>query len=111
VVSHIVEWRRELIERFRFGRYPKLTVDSPNNWIPNDKLRKNGWAHLKGQLEETQREVVALLEAKDDSFLHLNWAGQENYSHLVAGLIEHDIYHLGQIGLIYKMVNYQSQIN
>jgi uncharacterized damage-inducible protein DinB len=111
VVSHIVEWRKELLERFQFGRFPKLKIDSPNNWIPNDTLKRNGWAYLKAQLEETQGEIVALLEAKDDSFLELNWAGQEDYGHLVTGLIEHDIYHLGQIGLIYKMITHQSQTN
>jgi uncharacterized damage-inducible protein DinB len=111
VVSHILEWRKELIERLEFGRHAKLVEDSPNNWIANDILKKNGWSFLKKQLEDSQLELIALLEKKDDSFLESNWSGNLTYEWLLAGLIEHDIYHLGQIGLIYKMITYHGDSN
>ncbi|HTE25054.1 DinB family protein [Flavitalea sp.] len=111
VTSHILEWRKELIERLQFGRHARLTMDSPNNWISNGQLKKNGWAYLKKQLDDTQSELIALLEKKDDSFLESKWSGNLNYEWLLVGLLEHDMYHLGQIGLIYKMISYNSGSN
>jgi uncharacterized damage-inducible protein DinB len=111
VVSHILEWRKELIERLEFGRHPKLVDDSPNNWIANGVLKKNGWSFLKKQLDDSQQNLIALLEKKDDSFLESNWSRNLTYEWLLAGLVEHDVYHLGQIGLIYKMITYNNDSN
>ncbi len=105
VVSHIIEWRKELLGRLETGRVPVLKMESPGNWIPNDVLQQKGWQHLLDELQNTQRNIAALLQQKDDAFLSSEWLGGENYGFLVAGWIEHDIYHLGQIGLIYKMVS------
>jgi uncharacterized damage-inducible protein DinB len=111
VTSHIVEWRKELLERFEFGRHARLTMESPNNWFPNDLLKKKGWTHLKQELTDTQEKLMKLLETKDDFFLQSKWSGDEDYEWLLAGLIQHDVYHLGQIGLIYKMATYRSNKN
>jgi len=111
ITSHIVEWRRELIERFLYGRQPRLTMESANNWIDNEVLKEKGWAWLKQQLKDTQAELISLLEEKDDAFLLSTWNGNDNYEWMLVGLIQHDIYHLGQIGLVYKMITYQSDAN
>jgi uncharacterized damage-inducible protein DinB len=104
VVSHVIEWRRELAERLAYGRRAKLTMESPNNWIPNQQLKKDGWKKLKTDLDNTQKELLAILEQKDDQFLETSWWGKVSYNDFVLGLIHHDVYHLGQIGLIFKMV-------
>jgi len=111
VVSHLTEWRKELIERLQFGRHAKLTTGSENNWRSNETLKKSGWAYLKEQLDNTQKDLIALIETKDDSFLDSKWFGEYDYDYLLVGLIQHDIYHLGQIGLIYKMISYRSVAN
>ena len=108
IVSHLVEWRRELIERLQFGRRAKLMMDSENNWRSNESLKKGGWAYLKEQLDNTQNDLIALLETKDDGFLESKWSGEYDFDYLVVGLVQHDIYHLGQIGLIYKMITFRS---
>jgi uncharacterized damage-inducible protein DinB len=108
IVSHLVEWRREQIERLQFGRRAKLMMDSENNWRSNESLKKGGWAYLKEQLDNTQNDLIALLETKDDGFLESKWSGEYDFDYLVVGLVQHDIYHLGQIGLIYKMITFRS---
>ena len=104
IISHIIEWRKELLERLETGRPPKLKMESPQNWIPNELLKNTGWLSLLLELRATQSAILAFLEKKDDTFLATEWLGGESYGFLVAGWIEHDIYHLAQIGLIYKMV-------
>lgn len=104
VTSHLVVWRKELMERMKAAGPAKLTDESPDNWIPNEVLIKNGWVYLKKQLDDSQTELIAFLEQQDDAFLESIWSGNITYEWFVIGLVEHDIYHLGQIGLIYKMV-------
>ena len=108
VTSHILEWRKELIERLSSGRGAVLQMESANNWYSNDFLKLNGWAMLKAGLDASQQELILLLENKDDTFLENKCSDDMSYEWLLAGLIEHDIYHLGQIGLIYKQVTYQT---
>ncbi|MET0242866.1 MAG: hypothetical protein ABW174_05340, partial [Flavitalea sp.] len=79
-------------------------MDSPLNWRDNETLKLEGWAILKENLSNTQTDLVKLLESKDDDFLNQKWKDEQSYDWLIAGLIQHDAYHLGQIGIIYKMV-------
>ncbi|MET0299663.1 MAG: DinB family protein, partial [Flavitalea sp.] len=104
VVSHVVEWRMDLYGRFKTGNTDTLKMDSPLNWRDNETLKLEGWAILKEDLSNTQTDLVKLLESKDDDFLNQKWKDEQSYDWLIAGLIQHDAYHLGQIGIIYKMV-------
>ena len=104
VLSHLVEWRKELIARFKTGRPPLLMVESESNWYNNEKLRKSGWHKLREDFADTQRQLSRLWEKLDDSFLAQKYQGQYSYQYLVEGVIHHDLYHLGQIGLIIKIV-------
>jgi len=104
VLSHLIEWRKELIGRFETGRPPLLKMESANNWYSNEKLREDGWGKLREEFAETQRQLNNLWEGMDDSFLSRKYQGNYNFQFLVEGIIHHDVYHLGQIGLIIKMV-------
>ena len=43
VVSHITEWRKEIIRRLNYNSPERiLTVENKNNWIPNAQLKKSG---------------------------------------------------------------------
>ena len=106
VLSHLVEWRKELYRRFLHGGSAALTDASENNWISNDELARRGWASLRTEFEKSQRGIVELLKERDDTFLGEIWTEGQTYSYLLQGLIEHDAYHLGQIGLIYKIITH-----
>lgn len=112
VVSHITEWRREIIRRLNYNSSERmLTVQSVNNWIPLQQLKETGWDQLYAALRESQQEINNLLDDKDDIFLDELLAGTEfNKEYFVAGLLHHDVYHLGQIGLILKFVEYNLKV-
>jgi uncharacterized damage-inducible protein DinB len=107
VISHIVEWRKELLQRLQTGRAPALKMESPENWLSNEVLKSRGWPVLITTLEETHLNINDFLQQKDDSFFEQKWQHDETYGFLIAGWLEHDLYHLGQIGLIYKMLAVQ----
>jgi uncharacterized damage-inducible protein DinB len=107
VVSHITEWRKELIRKLSHDSSERfLTIESKNNWIPLKQLKQTGWCQIYANLEKSQLQINNLLQHKDDNFLD-EPLGQTKFNkeYFVAGLLHHDLYHLGQIGLILKFVN------
>src|SRR5690554_1635520 len=104
VLSHLIEWRRELIERFTTGGPAFPLFDSEKNWYSNEALRTRGWQQLREDLADTQHRLTKLWERLDDDFLNKSYQDEYPYHYMVEGIVHHDLYHLGQIGLIIKMV-------
>jgi uncharacterized damage-inducible protein DinB len=104
LISHLYEWRMDLIGRLK--GYPRsLNEDDPRNWKTNDILKNEGWEKLYDNFHKSQKEVVAFLKTKDDTFLDERYPHSDyTYRYLVQGLIHHDCYHLGQLGLTIKLL-------
>ena len=57
-------------------------------------------------MQETQDEMIHLLQLQDDTILEQTVNGRSyNFRKLLYGIIQHDIYHLSQIALITKQLN------
>jgi uncharacterized damage-inducible protein DinB len=53
------------------------------------------------KLEETQDEILKIMDVMDDEALNTQTLGRTyNLEYLLNGIIQHDIYHLGQIGIL-----------
>ena len=65
------------------------------------------WKKGMEQLKTIHRKIIELLKQKtDDSFLSgIVTIREYNYSFLLNGLIQHNIYHSGQIAYLKKMLN------
>jgi uncharacterized damage-inducible protein DinB len=111
VISHVIEWRKELLRRLIHGQPAILKMESPENWISNEALKKDGWVALVKKLQETHDTFIDFLAKNDDSFFDLPWKDKQTNGYLVAGWLEHDLYHLGQVGLIYKMLSVQGMLS
>ena len=69
----------------------------------NPKLhtRKKALAEFKA----IHKKIIALLDKKDDDFLlEIVDYRKYNYRFLLNGMIEHTIYHLGQVAYLNKML-------
>lgn len=102
IISHLVEWRKELLNRLK-GMPRQMQVTSDKNWIDNATLQESGWKVLWDSFMVTQKQIYDLLEQADDQFINEGYEDMTN-GWLIRGLLHHDIYHLGQIGLILKRV-------
>ena len=102
-VSHMLEWRYECIRRFDGLKYDLM--HAPEDWKGNEELSTTGWDALKASLYKSTESMIALIEGKDDAFLDTPFqdTGYTN-KYLVEGIIHHDIYHLGQIGVTLKLL-------
>jgi hypothetical protein len=103
LVWHIFIWRVDGIKKLN-GLKSELTMQSPLNWRNNNELEKIGWEKLKFDLYNSQDQLIGLIENKADSYLENEYIAGHSYKHLIEGLIHHDIYHLGQIGITIKLL-------
>ncbi|CAN5404829.1 hypothetical protein BH23BAC1_BH23BAC1_29500 [soil metagenome] len=104
LIAHLTVWRRATTLKLK-GQKATLTMESPENWRTNQELKKIGWGQLKEDFYQSQQELINFIENKEDSFL--DNVGPEGYKfeHMIGGLIHHDLYHLGQMGITIKLIH------
>ena len=108
IISHLTFWRKETILKIKTGTGSK-TDACEENWLPNETLSKKGWVVLKSEYDKSLTTLIKLLDKKTDSFLlqeyyDTDFKGYYPYQFLLTGMIQHDVYHLGQLGLILKLL-------
>src|SRR5690606_12628228 len=94
------------ILKIRTGKGSKTDACS-ENWLNNDKLEAVGWDYIKSEYDRTLSELIDLLKSKDDGFLDepyydTDFKDDYEYRFVINGMLHHDIYHLGQLGIIIK---------
>ena len=102
IVGHLIAWKRFAVEKLKENKEYSLEVDTQEDWPNIEVHSQKEREELKRKLVATQSEIYELLNEKnDDSFLEEKVPGKDyNFGHLLKGLVQHDIYHIGQIGLI-----------
>lgn len=102
-VSHMLAWRKECVLRFN-GLKTEL-MNSHEDWKDRDTLRNFGWNNLKNALYNSRAELIDLLANRDDTYLETKFQDTDyNFHYLIEGIIQHDLYHLGQIGITIKLL-------
>lgn len=102
LVSHCIYWRQPLIKLLQGDTAYKGSMKDEKNWLPLEKLKAKGWATLLKEWENSQKELISLLSKAPANFLEQPFRDSHTMRHLVDGILQHDIYHLGQIGLVKK---------
>ena len=106
--SHMNLWRHEAIIKIKTGKGEK-TDDCPENWLDIESLKAKGWAAIKSEHDSSIAELISLLKERDDAFLKQEYydpdfKGNYTYDWLLNGLLHHDVYHLGQLGIVMKFL-------
>lgn len=103
-LSHIIEWRKECLLRFKQERTDLM--NSPDDWKDSNTLKEIGWENLKNTFYESTIILINALEKQDDSFLETPFRDTDyNFHYVIEGLLQHDLYHLGQMGVTIKLLN------
>lgn len=104
LVYHMIKWRKALSERL-IGTPGFMAKDEdPDNWVPLNTLNEETWEAAKKEYDRQQELIISELKKRDEAFLDEEWYPERNYRYLVSGIIQHDIYHLGQISLLRSML-------
>jgi uncharacterized damage-inducible protein DinB len=104
LVWHMITWREFTIDRLHPAK--TLAQLEENDWRELNHSNKTLWPQGLQRLQETQEQLISLLQNADDTLLVENVKERKyNFRKLLNGLIQHDIYHLGQIAIIKKIIN------
>jgi uncharacterized damage-inducible protein DinB len=101
LVLHIEAWEREALAVAGGKPHDMLAGDA--DWPPVRETSAEAWQGALDRLESTTRELVAAIRAMDDAKLDESAGGREfNLYFLLHGVVQHNLYHAGQIALLKK---------
>ena len=100
LISHIIYWRQSLIKRLTGDLEYKASMQSDENWKPNAQLKKEGWDTLMNSLAESQAQLLTLLSKQKETILKKKYSDKATFQDLINGIIQHDVYHIGQIAYL-----------
>ncbi|HEX8060509.1 MAG TPA: DinB family protein [Cyclobacteriaceae bacterium] len=104
LVAHVIYWRSPIIKKLKGQKDYVGSVDSPENWVSLDKLKAKGWKAILNDFSESQKQLTTLLETTKPSFLKEEYSPGNSWDYVVDGIMQHDVYHLGQLALVKKMI-------
>jgi uncharacterized damage-inducible protein DinB len=104
LLHHCIYWRAMLIKRLEGDLAFKGSMKSEENWLPLEKLKLKGWKKILEDWHASQHRLLEGLRKAPDNFLSLPYRNGHTHAHLVEGVLQHDIYHLGQIGLVRSLL-------
>lgn len=105
LVAHIIGWREFVLARLRGDRKFRMIQNISFNWRRIDENEETAWKNLLDALDRNQKDVITTLNKSDDDILSMPvYRKKYNMEFLIEGQIQHDLYHLGQISLLSKML-------
>ena len=102
---HMITWAQFTLDRLDKKQEPDMAAFETLDWRNIDP-QIHSWKKGLSEFESVHKKIITILTTKDDSFLNEK-VDYRNYSFqfLLNGLIEHTIYHLGQIAFIHKLLH------
>lgn len=104
IVWHCIYWRKVNVQRLLGNNAYRDETLEEFNFLPIDRLKQKGWKALLQELNDSQQEIFDVLVGKTDDFLANTYKPGYSFDFLIEGTVQHDYYHLGQIGLVVKML-------
>jgi uncharacterized damage-inducible protein DinB len=102
LVYHITTWRIFVLKKIQ-GDIEFLIKTEKQNWGNLKEIDEFEWETLQMELTLSHDELMAVLDEKDDTLLWEIVPGAEyDFYTLLHGIIHHDLYHNGQIGILKK---------
>jgi len=108
IIAHLTIWRNETCLKMKTAK-GSITDENGADWADNSLLKQIGWDKIKDDYENSLTELIALLQTKNDDFLNemyydTDYKDHFEYQFLINGMLHHDLYHLGQLGLLIKIL-------
>ena len=104
LIYHMITWADFSLKRIEKDKINDLAAAEKLDWREiNPKIHT--WKKGLLELKAIHKKIVSLLKKKDDRFLkEIVDYRKYNFDFLVNGMIDHNIYHLGQIACLNKML-------
>jgi uncharacterized damage-inducible protein DinB len=103
LVLHIITWVD--VPHQRLGGTPRKNVADDEDWPRPPAASDEAWQASVARLEERHRALATTVKAMSDEQLDETVVGEEyTVREMLHGVVEHGLYHGGQIALLKKMV-------
>lgn len=103
LVLHITAWDRAVLRRAS-GKAAKVT--NKENFPQIKDTSEAAWQNAVDQMRQVHRDLIKAVAEFPDSRLSEQVPGKTqsyyNYFYLFAGIVQHEIYHAGQIAMLKK---------
>ncbi len=106
LVAHMISWREFAEQRLAGNNEYLPDQEQTFNWKRFSPKKKMAWEIMKNRLQSNQQALLGKLEQADNSLLHRKVPGKPyTFYYMLMGILQHDVYHLGQIVYIHKLLN------
>jgi uncharacterized damage-inducible protein DinB len=100
LVNHVAAWK-SIVARRLAGEKPQVTPEM--DWPPVWEASEFEWKRSLESLAESQKRVRSVVEKlRDDELDEKMWNKFGTRYVMLHGLIQHDLYHAGQIAILKK---------
>jgi uncharacterized damage-inducible protein DinB len=104
LASHIEVWTQAAAQAVDGAPMPKI-VGTPQDWPPVDEVSPRTWEVATGHLFATAARLATAIEQFGDSRLSEMVPGRQyGFYYLFHGVVQHSLYHGGQIALLKRAV-------
>jgi uncharacterized damage-inducible protein DinB len=103
IIEHMISWRHWGLQMFK-GNYDYwIKADSNQDWQRETSYSEEDLNQLVSKLKQSQNEILDEISKKEDIWLSEMIPERKfTFGEALNGIIQHDIYHLGQIALLTK---------
>ena len=105
LVWHMVNWKEFAISRLVDEKRDDLAQFEENDWRELNHSDPDLWSQGLKRLDKAYQELLELVKKQKDELLSRTVHGRNyTFSKLLYGSVQHDIYHLGQIAYVKKLL-------
>jgi len=102
LVRHIAVWE-DVGRRRLTGDRAQIEISSPEDWPPPDDTTEAAWEQAKAALDRVHHSLVeAITQVPESRLDEPVCEGMSSVYVTLHGVIQHDLYHAGQIALLKK---------
>jgi uncharacterized damage-inducible protein DinB len=105
LLYHMITWAGFTLGKLDKNADADLTQSEDQDWREiNSSI--HSWTAGLEKFRKIHEKIISILETKEDDFLSGMVESREfNYRFMLNGLIQHNIYHLGQVAYVKKLLN------
>ena len=104
LLYHMITWAGFTLGKLDIHADADLTQSEDLDWREINPAI-HSWTTGLEKFMKIHEKIISVLETKEDAFLAGMVAGREfNYRFMLNGLIQHNIYHLGQVAYVKKLL-------
>jgi len=104
ILYHMINWAQFTLNRLQRKPEEELMDSEESDWRTIDP-KEHTWKNGLAEFQALHKQIISILQKKEDAFLgELVDFRDYNFRFLLNGLIQHHIYHLGQIAFLKNLL-------